>query len=212
MLAVLALSAGGSEEFGTAVATAAAPSATASEHSSFQLRAGASKLGARVLTRGDRGRDVRVLQGILRAKRFGPKRLNSRFDSYTARSVRRFQRAMGIEVDGVVGPGTARALKSRMTASTATWYGPGLYGNTTACGHTLKRGTVGVAHRSLPCGTMVTVAYAGRYVRAKVIDRGPYTKGVRWDLTQRLAEKLNMRATKRVRTVHLRPGGTTTGR
>ena len=38
----------------------------------------------------------------------------------------------------------------------ASWYGPGLYGNRTACGQTLGYGTLGVAHKSLPCGAKVT--------------------------------------------------------
>src|SRR6478672_786150 len=44
----------------------------------------------------------------------------------------------------------------------ATWYGPGLYGNHTACGQVLRPHTLGVAHRSLPCGTPVKIIYDGR--------------------------------------------------
>jgi len=65
----------------------------------------------------------------------------------------------------------------------ATWYGPGLYGNHTACGQTLRPATVGVAHRTLPCGTTIRLAYKGRYLVTKVIDRGPYTPGNAFDLT-----------------------------
>ena len=74
----------------------------------------------------------------------------------------------------------------------ATWYGPGFYGKRTACGQTLRPGTLGVAHRNLPCGTKVALKYGNHYVRARVIDRGPYTKGVRWDLTKRTADKLHL--------------------
>ena len=49
---------------------------------------------------------------------------------------------------------------------------------------------VGVAHKKLPCGTRVDFAHEGRWARAKVIDRGPYITGRKWDLTQRLAERL----------------------
>jgi rare lipoprotein A (peptidoglycan hydrolase) len=56
----------------------------------------------------------------------------------------------------------------------------------------LRHSTIGVAHRTLPCGTKVTLKYRGRYVRAKVIDRGPYSRGVRWDLTKRTADKLHL--------------------
>jgi rare lipoprotein A (peptidoglycan hydrolase) len=72
---------------------------------------------------------------------------------------------------------------SPMRSAGATWYGPGLYGNQTACGHTLQPATIGVAHRSLPCGTAVKFAYRGRLLVTRVIDRGPYTRGNAFDLT-----------------------------
>jgi rare lipoprotein A len=72
----------------------------------------------------------------------------------------------------------------------ASWYGPGFYGNRTACGKKLKKKTVGVAHKKLPCGTRVAFAYNGQWVRAKVIDRGPYVKGRKWDLTYATAMQL----------------------
>jgi rare lipoprotein A (peptidoglycan hydrolase) len=72
---------------------------------------------------------------------------------------------------------------SSMRSAAATWYGPGFYGNRTACGQTLRPRTVGVAHRSLPCGTTVRFLYRGRSLIARVIDRGPYTAGHDWDLT-----------------------------
>jgi Lytic transglycolase len=65
----------------------------------------------------------------------------------------------------------------------ATWYGPGLYGHRTACGQTLRPATIGVAHRTLPCGTTLKLSYKGRYLVTKVIDRGPYTPGNAFDLT-----------------------------
>jgi len=89
------------------------------------------------------------------------------------------------------GIGTDPSESGEMVRQEATWYGPGLYGNGVACGGTLKRSTVGVAHKKLPCGTKVTFAYKGRSLTTKVIDRGPYVKGVRWDLTEAAAEKLN---------------------
>ena len=65
-----------------------------------------------------------------------------------------------------------------------SWFGPGLYGNGTACGQTLTRTLVGVAHRTLPCGTLVTFRYNGRTVTVPVVDRGPYVAGRTWDLTK----------------------------
>ncbi len=72
---------------------------------------------------------------------------------------------------------------SPMRSAGATWYGPGLYGHRTACGQTLRSSTIGVAHRSLPCGTTVKFTYHGHSLVTAVIDRGPYTKGNSWDLT-----------------------------
>ncbi len=70
-----------------------------------------------------------------------------------------------------------------MRSAGATWYGPGLYGNDTACGQVLMPGTIGVAHRNLPCGTAVKFVHKGRQLVTRVIDRGPYTVGNAWDLT-----------------------------
>lgn len=72
----------------------------------------------------------------------------------------------------------------------ATWYGPGFYGKRTACGQKLTKRLLGVAHRSLPCGTQVELYSAGRTVTVPVIDRGPFVRGVSWDLTFATAKRL----------------------
>jgi rare lipoprotein A (peptidoglycan hydrolase) len=90
--------------------------------------------------------------------------------------------ASSIAFGGTGSPGSDIAF-SPMRSAGATWYGPGFYGHETACGQTLRPGTIGVAHRSLPCGTTVKFAYDGHYLITKVIDRGPYTKGNAFDLT-----------------------------
>ena len=66
-----------------------------------------------------------------------------------------------------------------------SWYGPGFYGHRTACGVALTTTVIGVAHRTLPCGTLITFKNPanGRVVTAPVIDRGPYVTGRTWDLT-----------------------------
>lgn len=71
----------------------------------------------------------------------------------------------------------------------ATWYGPGFYGNRTACGQILHTWTRGVAHRELRCGTKVTIRRWGRTVRVRVIDRGPYSAAT-FDLTGQTARDL----------------------
>ena len=77
--------------------------------------------------------------------------------------------------------------------SDVSWYGPGFYGNGTAWGQKLTKGLVGVAHRTLPCGTLIQFRnpYNGRTVTAAVIDRGPFVSGRVWDLSHGLCDKLN---------------------
>jgi rare lipoprotein A len=72
----------------------------------------------------------------------------------------------------------------------ASWYGPGLYGGRLGCGGTLTPGTLGVANKSLPCGTKVTLRHGGRTVRVPVVDRGPYVAGREYDLTAATRSKL----------------------
>jgi len=63
----------------------------------------------------------------------------------------------------------------------ASWYGGG---GSLACGGSLTSSTMGVANKTLPCGTLVTLRYGGRTVRVPVIDRGPYVAGREFDLTE----------------------------
>jgi rare lipoprotein A len=72
----------------------------------------------------------------------------------------------------------------------ATYFGPGLYGEKTYCGQMLTPMLVGVAHRKLPCGTQVAILYDGRELIVPVVDRGPFTGGYDWDLTQATADAL----------------------
>jgi rare lipoprotein A len=80
----------------------------------------------------------------------------------------------------------------------ATWYGPGFYGNMTACGIELTPDLVGVAHRSLPCGTNVAVHYGSRTLVLPVVDRGPFGSEARWDLTEAAAQQLGFTHTDRI--------------
>jgi rare lipoprotein A (peptidoglycan hydrolase) len=84
---------------------------------------------------------------------------------------------------------SARRLTSYRRAD-ASYYGPGLYGNGVACGGTLMPGTLGVAHKTLPCGTKVKLRYHGRSVTVPVIDRGPYVAGRDYDLTEATKARL----------------------
>lgn len=70
-------------------------------------------------------------------------------------------------------------------ASVFTDYGFGL-----ACGGVLGRNQLGVAHKTAPCGTLITFTYAGRSLTVPVINRGPYVAGREWDLTGATAAAL----------------------
>ncbi len=63
----------------------------------------------------------------------------------------------------------------------ASWYGGG---GGLACGGELTSTTMGVANKTLPCGTLITLRYGDRTVRVRVIDRGPYVAGREFDLTE----------------------------
>jgi peptidoglycan lytic transglycosylase len=87
--------------------------------------------------------------------------------------------------------------------SLATLYGPGFYGRRTACGKKLTRRTIGVANRTLKCGTKVAVYYQGQTMIVPVIDRGPYANGADWDLTMATAKALGIDSTARIGAVSL---------
>lgn len=87
--------------------------------------------------------------------------------------------------------------------SRATLYGPGFYGKRTACGDKLTRTTIGLANRTLKCGTKVALYYRGRTMTVPVIDRGPYTNGADWDLTMATGKALGLTGTAQIGAVSL---------
>jgi rare lipoprotein A (peptidoglycan hydrolase) len=110
---------------------------------------------------------------------------------------------------GAAAPATPPATTPAATAKghrihssgIATWFGPGFFGRQTACGQMLTPLVVGVANRTLPCGTLVQVSYEGRSLTVPVLDRGPYSHiGADWDLTAGAAEALGISDTVRIKT------------
>jgi rare lipoprotein A len=69
----------------------------------------------------------------------------------------------------------------------ASWYGGG---GSLACGGSLTSSTMGVASRTLPCGTIVTLRLGWRIVSVPVVDRGPYVEGREFDLTEATKQAL----------------------
>jgi hypothetical protein len=113
------------------------------------------------------------------------------------------------------GSGSASAASGELATSAltipifkdaiATLYGPGFWGHHTACGQKLTHATLGVASRTLKCGTLVTVLYRGREITVPVIDRGPFANGASWDLTMATAKALGIKETATIGTLKAAP-------
>jgi rare lipoprotein A len=63
--------------------------------------------------------------------------------------------------------------------------GDGFEGERTACGQIFRTAVIQVAHKSLPCGTVIRVedTDTGKSIQAEVTDRGPYVTGRIVDLS-----------------------------
>jgi rare lipoprotein A len=109
-------------------------------------------------------------------------------------------RALPVDADGA-----SSGWLTVYEAALATWYGPGFFGKQTACGVELTETTLGVAHRELPCGTQVRIVYGDRAIVVPVIDRGPFSNGADWDLTQAAAQQLGLTGTSRIGALPLDP-------
>ncbi|HEY6761513.1 MAG TPA: septal ring lytic transglycosylase RlpA family protein [Baekduia sp.] len=108
---------------------------------------------------------------------------------------------------GTVVEGRALTMYRR---TKVTWYGPGFYGKKTACGARLRKATLGVANKTLPCGTLVDLYNNGATVTVPVIDRGPFRRGTSYDLTAATAAALGVTATATIGTVRSAAGATPT--
>lgn len=104
-----------------------------------------------------------------------------------------------VRVAAVPIPITAVPAAASGSVVTASWYGPGFYENRLPCWPWLKANglpiqflpdTWGVAHKSLPCGTMVTLTHGANTVTVPVVDRGPYIAGRELDLSPRVKAEL----------------------
>jgi hypothetical protein len=88
-----------------------------------------------------------------------------------------------LNADGTPPPPMIVAPPPTTTTVLASYYGPGFYGNRTACGQTMTSTLQGVAHRTLPCGTFVHLKYGANEVTVPVVDRGPAILSREFDLT-----------------------------
>lgn len=104
-------------------------------------------------------------------------------------------RAYGLHDKGVRSSVSAARRVTAYRTAAASYYGPGLYGGALACGGRLEPGTLGVAHKTLPCGSKVRLRYRGRTVTVPVVDRGPYVAGRDFDLTAATRARLHFPTT-----------------
>jgi rare lipoprotein A len=105
------------------------------------------------------------------------------------------------DTPGPTGGASPAPVKTKVhKTGIATWFGPGFYGQATACGQTLTPAVVGVANRTLPCGTLVKVIYKSHALVVPVLDRGPYANHADWDLTAGAAQALDITETVRIKT------------
>jgi hypothetical protein len=115
------------------------------------------------------------------------------------------------DASGLPGSGSPATTSTLFTTSAltipifksafATIYGPGLWGHRTACGQRLRKTTLGVASRTLKCGTKVAVDFRGHEITVPVIDRGPFTNRASWDLTLATADALGVKVTSTIGTL-----------
>lgn len=101
----------------------------------------------------------------------------------------------------------ASSAPVRWQTATASWYGPGLFGNILGCAGIngvkqnarLWPGTIGVASTSLKCNQRLRLMLGKRKVTARVIDRGPFVQGRQLDLTQAVAKRLHFTGVREIK-------------
>jgi rare lipoprotein A len=83
--------------------------------------------------------------------------------------------------------------EARAEAMVASWYGPGFEGATTASGEVFDPYyDYTCAHKTLPFGTRLLVAYQGNTVVCRINDRGPYVYGHDLDLSFIAAQEIGL--------------------
>ena len=87
-----------------------------------------------------------------------------------------------------------KLAQSKEQVGLASWYGPVFHGKRTACGQRYDQHMLTIAHKTLPCGTLVTVTNLDNKKKLSTIvtDRGPYVRGRIADLSFKVAEQLDI--------------------
>jgi len=102
-------------------------------------------------------------------------------------------------IDAALEAASSRPEMSVYESGIASTYGDGygFEGLRTGCGGIFHTRQVQVAHKTLPCGTVVRIqdTDSGKSVDAEVTDRGPYVDGRIVDLSQAAFTQLDARGT-----------------
>ena len=86
--------------------------------------------------------------------------------------------------------GAPREMDARTMV--ASYYASVLEGNPTASGEPYEPERYTAAHKRLPLGTELRVAYGGEAVKVVVNDRGPFVRGRDIDLSLAAAEEIGL--------------------
>lgn len=109
----------------------------------------------------------------------------------TARTLRTAAIATAIALGGLSAPSIALAKQ----CGSASWYGPGFHGRTTANGEKFNQNAMTAAHKRLPFGAKIRVTNQinGKSLTLRVNDRGPFAKGRILDASAAAAKKLGFK-------------------
>jgi peptidoglycan hydrolase-like protein with peptidoglycan-binding domain len=160
---------------------------------------------------GSQGEAVKGLQVQLNKHGYTSVAVDGVYGNATGSAVTDFKSKRGLTGGTTVGATTWQELTGS-NPSSGTWrtalassYGPGLWYNKTACGQILYPSTIGVAHKTMACGTRLKFqGKNGVVVAATVIDRGPYVGDREFDLTEATVKQMGYASTSDfgVRTVY----------
>ncbi|MDR7865629.1 MAG: 3D domain-containing protein [Sporomusaceae bacterium] len=167
-------------------------------------------LGDRELAPGAKGDDVRQLQAALAERGFGSSDRDGEYGSRTAAAVRKLEKSLAIEADGVADLGVITALTGKSAAAkegtapgshkrvvdiVATAYAPGphdngKWGSLTHLGTQVRPGIIAVDPRVIPLGSRVYIEFAdGHGVYATAEDTGGAIKGNRIDIAMQTVDE-----------------------
>jgi rare lipoprotein A len=191
---------------GSAVPATSSAAETGAARVAVRSRTRASVAGRHLTVGGTAKINGRVLPGGARRKvtvRVGRKSIQTRTDrdgSFAARWRARSTGSYRVSVEAAgnraaAGSGDSAGKVTVYRRASASWYGPGLYGNPTACGGTLTPSRLGVAHKTMACDTKLRLRYRGRSVAVRVIDRGPFAGNREFDLTAATKQRLRFGST-----------------